>query len=85
VSITIYSTPGGWRHSMNTEKGALLCGALGHLSADASADEAQAAATELVRGVGREFHSVDLDVDWGPADAEGWWVGTAHRAAGNAT
>lgn len=77
VSITIYPTPGGWRHSVRTQNGGLLCGGLRHLAADATPEEARAAATELVRSVGREFHGVELDVDWSPADAEGWWVGTA--------
>ncbi|MBS2962336.1 hypothetical protein KGA66_04710 [Actinocrinis puniceicyclus] len=70
---------------MNTERGTLFCGALRHLPADASAYQARAAATELVRGIGREFHSVDLDVDWSPADTEGWWMGAARRASSTAT
>ncbi|HEU5357119.1 MAG TPA: hypothetical protein VFU65_21795 [Actinocrinis sp.] len=83
VSITIYPTPGGWRHSVSTEKGGLLCGALRHLPTDATGDQARAAATELVRSVGREFHSVELDVDWSPADTEGWWVGAARPHRGS--
>ncbi|MEY9878096.1 hypothetical protein ABH931_007621 [Streptacidiphilus sp. MAP12-33] len=67
--ITLYRTPGGWRHSILTETGGRLCGGLSAVSADASDTEARSAATTMLERLALDFHGTDVDISWHPSDA----------------
>ncbi len=67
--IVLLATPEGWRHSVTTTDGALVCGRLAGLPADAGPARARAAATALLTGLCREFHGTEIDVAWQPPGA----------------
>ncbi|MGW5355754.1 hypothetical protein ACWERV_35215 [Streptomyces sp. NPDC004031] len=66
--IVLLATPQGWRHSLTTTDGALVCGGLNDLPADAGPAEARRAATDMLTGLCREFHGTGIDVTWTPPD-----------------
>ncbi len=75
-SIVLYRTSDGWRFSIGTEKGGILCGRYSELPISASFDEARAVAGRTVHELGRNFFGLNLAVEWEPADSTEWWNGT---------
>ncbi|MFD6496238.1 hypothetical protein [Streptomyces sp. NPDC060188] len=61
-SIVLLATPEGWRHSVLTEKGEMLCGRLAEVAANTDPTEAQTAVTAVV-GLARDWHEACVDVD----------------------
>ena len=82
VEIVIYPDGGGWRHSVLTKKGGLLCGRLPSVTASDSDEVARDEATRLVLRIGAKYFEIGLEVEWAPADEPGWWVGTVTRLNG---
>jgi hypothetical protein len=74
--IVLLATPEGWRHSVLTVEGGMLCGRLAEVPVSASPAEAQAAAAVMVVGLARDFHEERVDVTWDPPWDPGAW--TAH-------
>lgn len=68
------ATPEGWRHSVLTEEGGMLCGRLADLAANADPAEAQAAMVAMVVGLAHDFHEADADVIWDPPEEPGSWT-----------
>lgn len=72
--IVLLATPEGWRHSVLTEEGGMLCGRLADLPANADPAEAQAAVAAMVVGLAHDFHEADVDVTWDPPLEPGSWT-----------
>ncbi|MFZ3474172.1 hypothetical protein ACODT3_05265 [Streptomyces sp. 4.24] len=74
----------GWRTGVFTENpGGTLCGGLPDVLSDATLEEAQRAAAEMVRQLAREVHGQEVVVVWDPQSEPGSWtakvvVATAH-------
>ncbi|GAA3081483.1 hypothetical protein GCM10020000_79230 [Streptomyces olivoverticillatus] len=73
--IVLLPTPSGWRHSISTVDGGLVCGRLRELPADADAEQAMSVAAAMLMQLGREFHATALDVTWEPTQQSGSWCG----------
>ncbi|MES5824689.1 hypothetical protein [Streptomyces sp. RG80] len=80
-SIALLATPEGWRHSVLTGEGAMLCGRLADVPANADPAEAQAAVASMVVGLAHDFHEVDVDVTWDPPLDPGSWTAQVTVAA----
>ncbi|WP_333738816.1 hypothetical protein [Streptomyces sp. IBSBF 2806] len=65
-SIALLATPEGWRHSVLTEDGGMLCGRLADVPDNTEPAEARAAVAAMVVGLAHEFHEADVDVTWDP-------------------
>ncbi|MGW0964687.1 hypothetical protein [Streptomyces sp. NPDC002516] len=74
TSIVLLATPEGWRHSVLTGEGGMLCGRLADLAADTDTAEAQAAVAAMVVGLAHDFHGADVDVIWDPPREPGSWT-----------
>lgn len=72
--IVLLATPDGWRHSVLTEEGGMLCGRLADVAADTDPAEAQAAVTAMVVGLAHDFHEAAVDVTWDPPREPGSWT-----------
>jgi len=73
--IVLLATPNGWRHSIRTEDGALVCGRLRDVPVGADTEQAKEGAAAMLRELGREFHGTVLEVAWGAAGPSGSWSG----------
>lgn len=74
-SIVLLATPEGWRHSVLTEKGEMLCGRLVDVAANTDPAEAQAAVAAIVAELARDFHEACVKVSWDPPPPEpGSWT-----------
>ncbi|MFI9004656.1 hypothetical protein [Streptomyces sp. NPDC053541] len=70
--IVLLATPQGWRHSVLTADGGMLCG---HLDVPVTAGpvEAQQAAALMVKGLAHDLHDVQVEVTWEtPGEPGGW-------------
>lgn len=67
--IVLLATPDGWRHSVLTLEGGMLCGRLA-VPVDTDPHDARAAAAAMVAGLARDFHGADVEVNrvrpWSP-------------------
>lgn len=79
--IVLLATPEGWRHSILDVKGAMICGRLPGVPADADPREAKTAAAAMVVGLAREFHEADVEVTWDPPTEPRSWTGHVTLAA----
>ncbi|OQR59696.1 hypothetical protein B6E66_33990 [Streptomyces maremycinicus] len=79
--IVLLATPEGWRHSVLTVEGGMLCGRLADVPVDAGPAEARAAATAMVVGLARDFHEVRVDVTWDPPQEPESWTAQVTVAA----
>ncbi|MGW2705830.1 hypothetical protein [Streptomyces sp. NPDC001340] len=70
-SIVLLATPDGWRHSIRTADGGMLCGRL-DVPAEADDEAAQAAAAELVRYLAG---GAGVEVAWDPSPDQASWTG----------
>lgn len=74
AGIVLLATPDGYRHSVLTEEGAMVCGRLVDVPAHADASEARAAAAALVAALAHDFHHTDVEVTWDPCRQPGSWT-----------
>ncbi|MEW2574908.1 hypothetical protein [Streptomyces syringium] len=72
--IVLLVTPEGWRCSVLTVEGGMLCGRLADLPVNAGPAEARAAATAMVVGLVHDFHELRVDVTWDPPGQPGSWT-----------
>ncbi|MFE2287489.1 hypothetical protein ACFXDJ_25375 [Streptomyces sp. NPDC059443] len=74
-SLTLPARAGEWRTSIVTDRRAIMCGRLRSVPGDADPEEARQTAAEMVRGLCREFHDVEVTVTWEePGAPDGWWA-----------
>ncbi|MCX5357520.1 hypothetical protein OG864_01950 [Streptomyces sp. NBC_00124] len=64
--IVLLATPEGWRHSVLTVEGGMVCGRLADVPVNAGPAEARAAAAAMVAGLAHDFHEERVDVSWDP-------------------
>ncbi|WP_142270130.1 hypothetical protein [Streptomyces sp. SLBN-115] len=74
TSIVLLATPEGWRHSVLTEEGGMLCGRLADVAANTDPAEAQAAVAAIVGVLAHDFNEADVDVTWDPPREPGSWT-----------
>ncbi|MFE3552655.1 hypothetical protein ACFXN2_28765 [Streptomyces kronopolitis] len=72
--IVLLATPEGWRHSVLTVEGGMLCGRLTDVPVNAGPAEAQAVAAAMVVGLAHDVHDVRVDVTWDPPGKPGSWT-----------
>ncbi|MFI1720485.1 hypothetical protein [Streptomyces sp. NPDC020489] len=72
--IVLLATPEGWRLSVLTVEGGVLCGRLADVPLNASPTEARTAAAAMVAGLAHESHNVRVDVTWDPPREPGSWT-----------
>lgn len=65
TGIILLAAPEGWRHSVLTSEGGMLCGRL-DVPLNTDPHDAQIAAAAMVVRLGREFHETDVEVTWDP-------------------
>ncbi|WP_284581487.1 hypothetical protein [Streptomyces sp. 2P-4] len=71
--IVLLATPEGWRHSVLTAEGGMLCGALSDVPVQADPADARDAAAAMVVGLARDFHHADVEVTWDlPREPRSW-------------
>ncbi|WP_329343337.1 hypothetical protein OG866_42960 [Streptomyces sp. NBC_00663] len=73
-SIVLLATPDGYRHSVLTEDGGMLCGRLADVPASADAAEARVAAAAVVVALAHDFHHADVEVTWDPPRQPDSWT-----------
>ncbi|WP_147420081.1 hypothetical protein [Streptomyces sp. WM6372] len=73
--IVLLATPEGWRHSVLTVEGGMLCGRLADVAVHADPHEARTAAAAMVAGLARDFHQADVEVTWDPPEEPWSWTG----------
>ncbi|WFB11337.1 hypothetical protein LRS74_33120 [Streptomyces sp. LX-29] len=79
--IILLATPEGWRHSVLTEEGGMLCGRLADVPINADPAEARTAAAAMVVALAHDFHEVDVEVTWDPPREPESWTGQVTLAA----
>ncbi|WP_330309705.1 MULTISPECIES: hypothetical protein [unclassified Streptomyces] len=82
--IVLLATPDGWRHSVLTVEGGVLCGRL-DVPINADPQDARAAAAAMVTGLARDFHGTDVEVNWDLPQEPRSWTAQVTLAAGNET
>lgn len=82
--IVLLATPDGWRHSVLTVEGGMLCGRL-DVPINADPQDARAAAAAMATGLARDFHGTDVEVNWDPPQEPRSWTAQVTLAAGNET
>ncbi|MEU3427770.1 hypothetical protein [Streptomyces gardneri] len=66
VGVLLLATPEGWRHSVLTAEGGMLCGSLQDLPVHCDPGEARSATAAMVVGLARDFHGAEVEVAWKP-------------------
>ncbi|PRH79246.1 hypothetical protein C6N75_10535 [Streptomyces solincola] len=79
--IVLLATPEGWRHSVLTVEGGMLCGRLADVPVNAGPAEARAAAAAMVVGLTHDIHDERVDVTWDPPREPGPWTAQVTVAA----
>ncbi|WP_369384034.1 hypothetical protein [Streptomyces sp. cg36] len=82
--IVLLGTPDGWRHSIRTTAGGMVCGQLSQVPAGAEAETAQAAATTMLQELARDLYGASIEVTWEPAHSGDSLTGSV-RATGATT
>ncbi|MFB7745330.1 hypothetical protein [Streptomyces sp. NPDC056132] len=72
--IVLLAVPEGWRHSVLTAEGGMLCGHPAEVPVNASPAEAQAAVAAMVVGLAHDFHEEHVEVTWDPPQEPGSWT-----------
>ncbi|WP_405835340.1 hypothetical protein [Streptomyces sp. NBC_01518] len=70
--IVLLEAPDGWRHTILTEDGGMLCGRL-NVAPHTAPQDARAAAEAVAKGLARDFHRTDVEVNWDPPQDPGSW------------
>ncbi|OXY88765.1 hypothetical protein [Streptomyces diastatochromogenes] len=76
-SIVLLATPDGWRHSIHTADGGLLCGRLDGVPADGEPEAAQTAVAALL---GDLAGGTAVEVTWDPSPDSASWTGRVRPA-----
>ncbi|MFE9636110.1 hypothetical protein [Streptomyces sp. NPDC006463] len=71
--IVLLATPDGWRHSVLTVEGGMLCGRLSEELLDP--EVAQTAAATMLKELARDFHDTTVEVTWDPRQEPWAWTG----------
>ncbi|MEO3974867.1 hypothetical protein [Streptomyces sp. CAU 1734] len=82
-SIALVATADGWRYSVRTEEGGMLCGRLG--DGPPGPEAVPAVAGEMVRELALTFHGTAVEVVWEPLREPGSRTGRIVRVAGGGT
>ncbi|MBD3580717.1 MULTISPECIES: hypothetical protein [Streptomyces] len=75
TGIILPATAEGWRHSVCTAEGGMLCGALPDVPIHAGPADARDAAAAMVAGLARDFHRAHVEVAWDPPREPWSWTG----------
>ncbi|MBW5484415.1 hypothetical protein [Streptomyces bambusae] len=79
--IVLSATPEGWRQSVLTMEGGMLCGRL-NVPINTDPQDARAAAARMVTQLARDFHDTDVNVSWDPPREPWSWTAQVTLAAG---
>ncbi|MFF0554441.1 hypothetical protein ACFYUL_36325 [Streptomyces sp. NPDC004311] len=71
--IVLLATPEGWRTSILTMEGGMLCGRL-DVPVHTDPQDARAAAALMVTGLARDFHDIDVEVSWDVPEEPWSWT-----------
>ncbi|MGI5359211.1 hypothetical protein ACQI4E_28385 [Streptomyces sp. CA-252508] len=80
-AVVLVATPDGWRHTVLTSEGGMLCGRLAGVPAGADPRDARAAAAAVVVGLARDLHSAEVEVAWEASGDPRSWTGRVVPAA----
>ncbi|MFD4322769.1 hypothetical protein [Streptomyces sp. NPDC058548] len=80
--IILSARPDGWRFSVLTVEGGMLCGHLG-VPMNTHPQDARAAAAALVTGLALDFHATDVEVTWDPPQEPWSWTARVALAIGD--
>jgi hypothetical protein len=83
-AIVLWATPEGWRTSVLTMEGGMICGRL-DVPSDTDPQVARAATAVMVAELARDFHDIDIEVTWDPPQEPWSWTAQVTLAAGNGT
>lgn len=78
--IVLLATPEGWRTSVLTLEGGMLCGRL-DVPINTNPQDARAAAAVMLMELAREFHQADVEVSWDPPQEPWSWTAQVTLAA----
>ncbi|WP_328946853.1 hypothetical protein OG259_40645 [Streptomyces sp. NBC_00250] len=78
--IVLLATPEGWRTSVLTTEGGMLCGRL-DVPINTDPQDARAAAALMVTELARDFHNRDVEVSWDPPQKPWSWTAQVTLAA----
>lgn len=78
--IVLLATPEGWRTSVLTAEGGMLCGRL-DVPINTDPQDARAAAAVMVVELARDFHDTDVEVSWDPPEEPWSWTAQVTLAA----
>ncbi|MEU9182948.1 hypothetical protein AB0C90_40500 [Streptomyces sp. NPDC048550] len=81
--IVLLATPDGWRYSIQTVEGGMLCGSLTDELLDP--EVALVAAATTVEELARQFHSTTVEVTWDPRQEPWAWTGRVVPVPGDVT
>ncbi len=79
--VVLVATPEGWRHSVLTVDGEVLCGHLAEVPVNADPAEARAATAAMVVGLAHDVHQAHVHVTWDPHREPGSWTAQVNAAA----
>ncbi|MFC8176881.1 hypothetical protein [Streptomyces sp. NPDC057325] len=79
--IVLSATPEGWRHSVLTMEGGMLCGRL-DVPVNTDPQDARDAAAQMVTELARDFHDIDVQVSWNPPQEPWSWTAQVALAVG---
>ncbi|WP_406396511.1 hypothetical protein [Streptomyces sp. NBC_00887] len=71
--IVLLATPEGWRTSILTREGGMLCGRL-EVPINMDPQDARAAVALMVTGLARDFHDTAVEVSWDPPREPWSWT-----------
>ncbi|WP_369149083.1 hypothetical protein [Streptomyces sp. R44] len=81
--IVLLATPEGWRHSILTVDGGMVCGRLSEVLLDP--EVALAAAATMLKNLARDFHDTTVEVTWEPRQEPWTWRGEVTAVSGGET
>lgn len=73
AGIVLSATPEGWRTSVLTMEGGMLCGGL-TVPINTDPQDARAAAALMVTELARDFHDTRVEVSWDPPREPWSWT-----------
>ncbi|MEU9099504.1 hypothetical protein [Streptomyces sp. NPDC048361] len=79
--LVLLAAPEGWRLSVLTVEGGMLCGHLADVPPDAGPAEARAAAAAMLMELARDVNAQHVDVMWDPPREPGSWAAQVTVAA----
>ncbi|MFE4258189.1 hypothetical protein [Streptomyces sp. NPDC056883] len=80
--IVLLATPDGWRTSVLTMEGGMLCGRL-DVPINTNPEDARASAAVMVTELARDFHDTVVEVHWDPPTEPWSWTAQVTLASEN--